>query len=194
MTRRRTRYLHTHETRLREDSRDHPAGRAGRSACSRWAHICKSRPRSRPALATAKCAAVITAKLGRTDHRTVVSTEGETFECDIDLFDAEKDRFPYRRRILLDTVLCGELIEHLFEDPMHLMSEMNRILKPGGHVVLTTPNIASLRGIAAILQGFHPGFFTPTSSRPPPAKPTRGITASIRRAKFINCWKTRASK
>jgi SAM-dependent methyltransferase len=42
---------------------------------------------------------------------------------------------------------------------MHMMAEMNRVLKPGGHVVLTTPNIAALRGIAAILQGYHPGFF-----------------------------------
>ncbi|HLJ13656.1 MAG TPA: methyltransferase domain-containing protein, partial [Bryobacteraceae bacterium] len=52
-----------------------------------------------------------------------------------------------------------ELIEHLFEDPMHLMSEINRILKPGGHLVLTTPNIASLRAISAVLQGYHPGLF-----------------------------------
>jgi hypothetical protein len=36
---------------------------------------------------------------------------------------------------------------------------VNRILKPGGHLVLTTPNIASLRGISAILQGYHPGVF-----------------------------------
>ncbi len=56
-------------------------------------------------------------------------------------------------------MLCCELIEHLFEDPMHLMSEVNRILKPGGHLVLTTPNMAALRGISAILQGYHPGFF-----------------------------------
>jgi SAM-dependent methyltransferase len=42
---------------------------------------------------------------------------------------------------------------------MHMMSEVNRILKPDGHLVLTTPNIASLRGISAILQGYHPGFF-----------------------------------
>ena len=81
-----------------------------------------------------------------------------SFDCDIDLFDAEKDRFPYPDEHF-STVLCGELIEHLFEDPMHLMSEVNRILKPGGHLVLTTPNIASLRGIAAILQGYHPGLF-----------------------------------
>jgi glycosyltransferase involved in cell wall biosynthesis/SAM-dependent methyltransferase len=95
---------------------------------------------------------------GRTDHRTVTSAEGETFTCDIDHFDAEKDRFPYADEYF-STVICGELIEHLFEDPMHLMGEVNRILKPGGHLVLTTPNVAALRGISAILQGYHPGFF-----------------------------------
>jgi SAM-dependent methyltransferase len=97
-------------------------------------------------------------KLGRVEHRDVTSADGETFACDIDLFDAEKDAFPYPDGHF-STVVCGELIEHLFEDPMHLMGEVNRILKPGGHLVLTTPNIASLRGISAILQGYHPGFF-----------------------------------
>jgi glycosyltransferase involved in cell wall biosynthesis/SAM-dependent methyltransferase len=95
---------------------------------------------------------------GRVDHRRITSIDGEEFECHIELFDAEKDRFPYDDDYF-STVLCCELIEHLFEDPMHLMSEVNRILKPGGHFVLTTPNIASLRAIAAILQGYHPGFF-----------------------------------
>ncbi|MBC8165973.1 MAG: methyltransferase domain-containing protein, partial [Bryobacteraceae bacterium] len=52
-------------------------------------------------------------------------------------------------------------------DPMHMMSEVNRILKPGGHLVLTTPNISSLRAISAILQGYHPGFF-PAYIRPKP--------------------------
>ena len=36
---------------------------------------------------------------------------------------------------------------------------MKALLKPGGHLVLTTPNIVSSRAIAAILQGYHPGFF-----------------------------------
>ena len=95
---------------------------------------------------------------GRIDRKVVTSTEGERFCCEIDHFDAEKDPFPYPAGHF-STVLCGELIEHLFEDPMHLMGEVNRILKPGGHLVLTTPNISALRGIAAILQGYHPGFF-----------------------------------
>jgi SAM-dependent methyltransferase len=97
-------------------------------------------------------------KLGKVDHPVVVSTSGEIFTCEVDHFDAEKDAFPYPDEHFA-TVLCCELIEHLFADPMHLMSEVNRILKPGGHLVLTTPNIAGLRGLSAILQGYHPGFF-----------------------------------
>jgi glycosyltransferase involved in cell wall biosynthesis/SAM-dependent methyltransferase len=95
---------------------------------------------------------------GQVDRRTAVSAEGERFACDVDLFNAEKDPFPYAGEYF-STVLCCELIEHLFHDPMHLMSEVNRILKPGGHLVLTTPNLAAMRGISAILQGYHPGFF-----------------------------------
>lgn len=95
---------------------------------------------------------------GIVEHRTATAIDGSVFECDVDLFDAEKDPFPYPDGYFA-TVLCCELIEHLFEDPMHMMSEINRILRPGGHLVLTTPNIASLRAISAILQGYHPGFF-----------------------------------
>lgn len=97
-------------------------------------------------------------RLGRVDHRTAVSTGGEEFDCFIDHFDAEKDVFPYPDGHF-STVLCCELIEHLFEDPMHMMAQINRVLKPGGHLVITTPNIASLRAVSAILQGYHPGFF-----------------------------------
>src|SRR5450755_844922 len=96
---------------------------------------------------------------GKIDHRSATAADGETFDCEIDLFNAEKDPFPYPDAHF-STVLCCELIEHLTEDPMHLMSEINRIVKPGGHLVLTTPNIGSLRGIAAILGGYHPGIFT----------------------------------
>ncbi|MEP7365332.1 MAG: glycosyltransferase [Acidobacteriota bacterium] len=95
---------------------------------------------------------------GKTDHREAVSLDGERFTCEVDLFDAERDRFPYKDESF-DTVLCGELVEHLTSDPMHMMTEIHRILKPGGHLVLTTPNIGSLRAIAAILSGYHPGFF-----------------------------------
>ena len=101
---------------------------------------------------------------GRQERRSVTSECGGAFECIIDLFNAEKDRFPYDDEYF-STVLCCELIEHLFEDPMHMMAEINRILRPGGHLVLTTPNIVSLRAIAGVLQGYQPGLF-PAYIRP----------------------------
>jgi glycosyltransferase involved in cell wall biosynthesis/SAM-dependent methyltransferase len=101
---------------------------------------------------------------GASDSRRVTSDSGETFECKIDLFDAEKDPFPYQNDYF-STVLCCELLEHLAGDPMHMMKEINRVLKVGGHLVLTTPNIVSLRAVAGILQGFHPMLF-PAYIRP----------------------------
>jgi glycosyltransferase involved in cell wall biosynthesis/SAM-dependent methyltransferase len=101
---------------------------------------------------------------GRIDHKSVTSETGETFECEIDHFDAEKHVYPYADESF-DTVMCCELIEHLFEDPMHMMSEINRILKPGGYLVMTTPNIGSLRAVSGILLGYHPAFF-PAYIRP----------------------------
>lgn len=101
---------------------------------------------------------------GRVDHREVRSASGEVFRCDIDLFDAEKDRFPYPDGHFA-TVLCCELLEHLPSDPMFMMGEVNRILREGGHLVLTTPNVASVRAVRAILDGYHPGFF-PAYIRP----------------------------
>jgi glycosyltransferase involved in cell wall biosynthesis/SAM-dependent methyltransferase len=98
------------------------------------------------------------------DHHHVTSSAGEPFDCALELFDAEKDRFPYDDGYF-STVLCCELVEHLTEDPMHMMSEINRVLRPDGHLVLTTPNIGSLRAIAAILSGYHPAFF-PAYIRP----------------------------
>jgi SAM-dependent methyltransferase len=96
--------------------------------------------------------------VGKTDHREARSYEGEVFSCDIDLFDAEKDAYPYPDGHF-STIVCCELLEHLSSDPMHLMAEINRVLKPGGCLVLSTPNICSYRSMQAILLGYHPGLF-----------------------------------
>jgi glycosyltransferase involved in cell wall biosynthesis/SAM-dependent methyltransferase len=150
-------YLDTHSTRLIKTLEITPPGSAGDRVLEMGAYL-QITPALRSKLGYGEVRGCYYGKLGRVDHRTVTSAEGETFECEIDHFDAEKDVFPYPDGHFA-TVICGELIEHLFEDPMHLMSQVNRILKPGGHLVLTTPNIAALRGISGILQGYHPGFF-----------------------------------
>lgn len=43
-----------------------------------------------------------------------------------------------------DYVLFQEGIEHL-SDQLHVLREMNRVLKPGGRLLLTTPNYSNLR-------------------------------------------------
>ena len=150
-------YLETHQTRLVKTLEMTPPGGPCDRILEMGAYL-QITPALHTRLGYGEVRGCYYGKLGRTDHRVVTSADGERFECDIDHFDAEKDRFPYADEHF-STVLCCELIEHLFEDPMHLMCEVNRILKPGGHLVLTTPNVAALRGISAILQGYHPGFF-----------------------------------
>jgi glycosyltransferase involved in cell wall biosynthesis/SAM-dependent methyltransferase len=150
-------YVETHMTRLQKTLAITPPGAPADRILEMGAYL-QMTPALRSRLGYGYVRGCYYGKLGRVDHRTAVSAEGETFECDIDHFDAEKDQYPYPDGHF-STVLCCELIEHLYYDPMHLMSEANRILKPGGHFVITTPNIAALRGVAAILQGYHPGFF-----------------------------------
>jgi glycosyltransferase involved in cell wall biosynthesis/SAM-dependent methyltransferase len=150
-------YVKAHETRLARTLAIIPPGGPEDAILEMGAYL-QITPALKTKLGYGRVRGCYYGPLGRTDSRTVVAEDGDRFECEIDHFDAEKDAFPYAAESF-STVLCCELIEHLFQDPMHLMSEVNRILKSGGHLVLTTPNIASLRGVSGILQGYHPGFF-----------------------------------
>jgi len=150
-------YLDTHLTRLLKTLEITPPGGPQDNILEMGAYL-QITPALRSKLGYGCVRGCYFGPAGTTEHRRVTSADLQVFECDIDLFNAEKDIFPYPDGAF-STVLCCELIEHLTEDPMHLMSEINRIVKPGGHLVLTTPNIASLRGISAVLMGYHPGVF-----------------------------------
>jgi len=156
-------YVETHLSRLDKTLSIIPPGGAGDAVLEMGAYM-QITPLLKSRLGYGEVRACYYGEHGKQDRKCVRSESGEMFECTIDLFDAEKDRFPYPDEHFA-TVLCCELIEHLFEDPMHMMSEINRITGPGGHLVLTTPNIVSLRAIAALLQGFQPGLF-PAYIRP----------------------------
>lgn len=73
-------------------------------------------------------------------------------------FNFEKDIFPYQDESF-DVVLFMEVLEHLAEDPMHAMSEINRILKPQGILLMSTPNTSSWRAIHRALLHQHPSLF-----------------------------------
>ncbi len=74
----------------------------------------------------------------------------EILSCETDLFDAEKDEFPYSSGSF-EAVLACELLEHLRADPMHMLFEIYRVLEPEGALVITTPNSASISSLEQIL-------------------------------------------
>jgi SAM-dependent methyltransferase len=88
---------------------------------------------------------------GRTDHKRIEFPDG-VFECDVDLFDAERDRFPYDDAVF-DLVIAGEILEHMLYDPMHLLLECRRVLVEGGRLLITTPNVGSITSVAKTLDG-----------------------------------------
>jgi SAM-dependent methyltransferase len=56
--------------------------------------------------------------------------------------DLEEQRLPWPDASV-DVVICNQVLEHL-KNIWLPMSEMHRVLKPGGHAVLSVPNLASL--------------------------------------------------
>lgn len=57
-----------------------------------------------------------------------------------------------------DVVVCSEGIEHIAH-PHGLMAEFARVVRPAGHLVMTFPNICSLKArIAFLFEGRFPGF------------------------------------
>jgi GT2 family glycosyltransferase/SAM-dependent methyltransferase len=80
---------------------------------------------------------------------------GESFSFVVDNFDLQRQPWPYRDAEF-DAVLCCEILEHLHTDPMGLLAEINRVLKPGGVLLLTTPNLASAHAVAETMRGGSP--------------------------------------
>ncbi len=68
------------------------------------------------------------------------------------LFNIEEDVFPYETDTF-DVVLFCEMLEHLLMDPVAVLRQIHRVLKPDGTLVLTTPNVARLESVLAILNG-----------------------------------------
>ncbi|MGJ8605974.1 MAG: glycosyltransferase [Marivita sp.] len=78
--------------------------------------------------------------------------------------NSERDPWPYPDASF-DLVTGMEILEHLALDPYFVFAEANRVLKPGGHLLLTTPNVTSHRGVWKMLNGIAPysfGIFVPS--------------------------------
>ena len=78
-----------------------------------------------------------------------------SYELTIKSFNMEKDPWPYDDESL-DLVIASEVIEHLTQDPMHVISEANRVLKDNGKLFISTPNLSSLWKLNRMFDGFQP--------------------------------------
>ncbi len=88
-------------------------------------------------------------------RQTLVHDSGARFEFEAHAINLEQEPYPFPDQCF-DQVVAMESIEHLAIDPMFMLAEANRVLKPGGALLLTTPNIASLSSLYRQLWGKHP--------------------------------------
>jgi len=78
---------------------------------------------------------------------------------------ADLDRLPVPLPdAYVDGVFAGEVLEHLFRTE-EFLEEMARLTRPGGFLILTTPNLASWINRMGMLFGWQP-LFTETGTRP----------------------------
>lgn len=91
----------------------------------------------------------------RSSTTLVELTGSRTKTYESDLFNIETDEFPYPDASF-DVVIFSELVEHLAINPVWALAEMHRVLRPGGHVILTTPNALSLERLDSVVRGRRP--------------------------------------
>src|SRR5262245_52170346 len=100
-------------------------------------------------------------------YETVAQKDGpEAHTFELHNFNVERDPFPWPDNHFR-VALCCEILEHLQSDPLHMLWEINRVLAPGGFLLLTTPNIVSARSIEGLLVGCAPYLLAQYSRKTP---------------------------
>ncbi|MHB0871326.1 MAG: class I SAM-dependent methyltransferase, partial [Chloroflexota bacterium] len=99
-------------------------------------------------------------------------------------FNIETDRFPYDDGSL-DAVLYCEMIEHLMHDPTRSLYEIHRILKPGGYLLLSTPNPFRYTNYIRFLTGRN--IYPPFSGYGPYSRHNREFSAQELRLLLKQC-------
>mgnify|MGYP006296084183 CR=1 FL=1 len=81
-----------------------------------------------------------------------------THDVEIYIFNIEKDPFPFPDDAF-DLVLCMETIEHLVYSPSHMLAESGRVLRPGGALLVSTPNAIDMNKTIRMIQNLPLGFY-----------------------------------
>lgn len=70
------------------------------------------------------------------------------------LVESVDKKLPFKNN-QFDAIVAGEIIEHLY-DVNNFLKEINRVLKPNGQLIITTPNLVSLGSRLTLLLGKIP--------------------------------------
>jgi SAM-dependent methyltransferase len=102
--------------------------------------------------------------------------KGERRELQVDYasINIEETALPAKNNTYDHIVFC-EVLEHLTNDPLIALIEINRVLEDGGILVLSTPNVARLENAAALLSGSN--IYDPYSSYGPYGRHNREYTS-----------------
>jgi len=94
-------------------------------------------------------------------------------EFEYENLNVEIDGFPYENESF-DVVIFCEVVEHLISDPVAALIEMSRILKPGGTLIVSTPNVARLENVSKMIVGAN--IYDPYSGYGPYGRQNREFT------------------
>jgi SAM-dependent methyltransferase len=91
---------------------------------------------------------------GQREYHSVVRLPAfqETHEMRSLACDIEREPLPFDSGSF-SGVFCCEVLEHLTTNPTAMLGEIHRVLKPNGWLIVTTPNVARLHSILALLHG-----------------------------------------
>lgn len=84
--------------------------------------------------------------------KSASSDEVTSTELTYQHFNIEEEDFPFESEAF-DLVLFCEIIEHLLNDPCKVLREIKRVLRTGGTLILTTPNVSRLENVARLIVG-----------------------------------------
>ena len=91
-------------------------------------------------------------------------------------FDLEKQPAPCSDATY-DGVILMEVLEHFTIDPMFALAELNRVIRTGGFLFLTTPNIASWVSLKNLINHHSPYIYGLFEKKPSPDRHNREYTA-----------------
>jgi SAM-dependent methyltransferase len=98
---------------------------------------------------------------------------GTRLQIDFPNVNIETHPLPYEEDSF-DVVMLCEVLEHFTNDPIYALRNIKRVLKPGGVLILTTPNVNRLLNVARMITGHN--IYDPYSGYGPYGRHNREYT------------------